>query len=328
MSSFLLHALILISFIVLCPLFSLSADEESLGKEAEQAGKYREALTHYVSALQSTSEGSSKDQQLREKIISLALKVTPPPAVPDDARRYAARGKAAITAARSASDFEEAAREFSKALRVAPWWAESYFNRAVAQEKAGQLNDAISSLKLYLLAAPNDPDIDKAKDQIYALEYKQEKAKKEVSAKRQAEEQERQRLAEQKAQAAQLIGRWEIAYNPDYGSYRLFLIEITGDQIVIRKIGFGEKNSGFHNHQINLTIFSGTIQGNRIAGNRYFYKNRDDNKPAKYLTTSDYYLVETRSYSGEILWDSSRNSFTAFEPDAYDAFYTKKWERE
>ena len=50
-----LEILMLISFIVLCPLSSPAADEESLAQQAEQAGKLREALTHYVSALQSAS---------------------------------------------------------------------------------------------------------------------------------------------------------------------------------------------------------------------------------------------------------------------------------
>src|SRR3990172_1706101 len=88
-----LAVLMLISFIVLCPLSSLAADEESIGQQAEQAGKLREALTHYVSALQSASEGGSKDQQLREKIITLVQKLTPPPAVPEEAVKYLVRGQ-------------------------------------------------------------------------------------------------------------------------------------------------------------------------------------------------------------------------------------------
>ena len=44
------------------------ADEEALGRKAEQAGKLRQALTHYVSAFQSASYGSSTEQRLREKL--------------------------------------------------------------------------------------------------------------------------------------------------------------------------------------------------------------------------------------------------------------------
>lgn len=55
-----------------------------LGQYAEQAGKYRETLTHYVEALKS----APLDQQLREKIISLAQKITPAPVLPEEASRH------------------------------------------------------------------------------------------------------------------------------------------------------------------------------------------------------------------------------------------------
>jgi tetratricopeptide (TPR) repeat protein len=324
-----------------------AADEESLGREAEQAGKYRESLTHYVSALQSASEGSSKDQQLREKIISLALKVTPPPAVPDEARRYAVRGKSAISEAKSASDFEEAAREFSKALRIAPWWAESYFNRAVAQEKAGQLNDAISSLKLYLLAAPNDPDTDKVKDQIYALEYKKEKAQKEISAKRQAEEQERQRLAEQKASAERLNGRWVTGreiMSFERGCAQNFLYEgdlysitVKDNQIDIYGLQYSSANcSGsfrYPRYPFKLLVFRGTIQDNQVAGTMYEYKAYNQEKRLLDYVTSDLYVAKTYAFRAEIKWDSSGRSFTmnkVFERDSEigNVDRSQKWERE
>jgi tetratricopeptide (TPR) repeat protein len=345
-----LAALILISVTVLCPLSSQSSDEESLGREAEQAGKLREALTHYVAALQSVSEGSSNDQQLREKIISLVQKITPPPAVPDEARRYAVRGKAAITEAKSASDFEEAAREFSKALRIAPWWAESYFNRAVAQEKAGQLNEAISSLKLYLLAAPNDPDADKVKDQIYALEYKQERAKKDTSAKRQAEEQERQRLAEQKVSAEQLNGRWVVNQGlrhrfdgpyapcrqsaPDIGA--LYSIKVRDNQIEIIQLQIStigcDESWRYPRSPLNLLVFSGTIQNNQITGT--MYKNMQKQYSQKKLVdlvASDFFVSESNSFKAEIQWDSGGNSFEmnkAFDDIAGHYDHSQKWERE
>jgi tetratricopeptide (TPR) repeat protein len=171
--------LFLILFAALIVSTISAADEEALGGQAEEAGKLREALNHYVTALQSAPEGSVKEQQLREKIIKLAHKIQPPPAIPEEATKFSVRGGVAIKEAKSTSDYAEAVREFSKALKIAPWWAETYFNLAVAQEKAGQLDSAIRNLKLYLLAAPNAPDAQQAKNQIYALEYRQEKLQKE-----------------------------------------------------------------------------------------------------------------------------------------------------
>ncbi len=220
---------LLVSFVVVFASFRIppaqAQQEEMLGRQAEQAGRPREALTHYVAALQFTSEGSASDQSLREKIISLVQKLTPPPAVPDEARNFAVRGQIAFKEAKSQSDYVEATKEFSRALKVAPWWTETYFNLAVAQEKAGQVNDAVRSLKLYLLAAPNAPDADKIKDQIYALEYREERARKDAQdkadeARRQEqarldrerrEAEERRRAEEQsKAMAQKLNGQWRV----------------------------------------------------------------------------------------------------------------------
>lgn len=195
---------------------ALAADEETLARQAEQAGQYREALTHYVKTLQSVSESSPKDSELREKIIKLSQKIQPPPAVPEEARKYSVRGQTAIKNAKSNSDYIEAAQEFSKALRLAPWWAEAYFNLAIAQEKAGKFSEAILNLKYYIMVTPNAPDVEKVKDQIYALEYTQEKLQKQE----QEAEKLRQEEIEKKVVWAKRVeflkrmleGNWSIAF--------------------------------------------------------------------------------------------------------------------
>ncbi len=184
-------------------LFGQSSDE-SAGRTAEQTGKWREALTHYVAALQSVSEGTADDQRVRETIIRVVQKLSPPPAVPEEARRFSIRGQIAIKEAKSAADFDEAAKEFGKALRLAPWWADGYINQGVALEKAGKFNEAARALKFYLLAAPNAPDAQNVRDQIYALEYRQEKAQRDAATRRHTEEakaaaEQRRRDEEQRA---------------------------------------------------------------------------------------------------------------------------------
>jgi hypothetical protein len=245
---------ILIFFLGWCNTVVYAADEESLAQQAEQVGKLREALTHYVVALQSVPEGSTKDQQLREKIIKLVQKLTPPPIIPDEARRFAVRGATAIKEAKNSSDYLEAAKEFDRALRLAPWWAESYFNQAVALEKAEKFDSAIRSLKFYLLAAPNVPDAEKVKDQIYTLEYKQEKAQKETSTKRQAMEQEQQR-AKEAANPQQLAGTWiwekGLINNP-------VQITVSGNTISVRM-----KYSGY-------TGFTATVNDTMLTGIAYY----------------------------------------------------------
>ena len=194
---------ILINVVLLLLLFGMNfvqvhaADEETLGRQAEQAGKLRQALTYYVEAL----KVDINNQKLREKIIKLVRKIQPPPALPDEARRFTVRGQTAIKEAKNISDYKEAILEFNKALRIAPWWADAYFNLAVAQEKAEQFAKAIRNLKLYLLAAPHAPDYQKVEDQIYALEYRMEKLVKKK--KRQQE-----KISPPRTQ--ELVGYWNV----------------------------------------------------------------------------------------------------------------------
>lgn len=207
------YSLVLTMLLSLGLATSLAAqDRQTLGQQAEQAGKLREALTYYVAALQDTPERSDAEQRLREKmiagfprylqqafqdadanqllrekIIALVQKLKPPPAVPEEAERHMARGRAAVKAARDPKDFEDAIREFRAALRLAPWLPEGYYNLGVVQDKAAHFADAIANLKLYLLAAPDAPDAKQVRDLIFEAEYRRDKAEKEAAAKQEEE---------------------------------------------------------------------------------------------------------------------------------------------
>lgn len=204
-------------------LIGFSADEESLGRAAEQSGKLREALRHYVTALQATPEGSSTEQQLRETIIKLARKLDPPPAVPEEAERRMARGRAAIESASSEQDFIEAATEFQKAARAAPWLPEAYFNLGVVYEKAGRYEEARRNLKLYLTAAPNASDAKQVREQLYKLEFQAEKANRQ-------KEEERKKVEEARVRPYEaLSGAWEnpVDQRPE-GRRAKYSLRITG----------------------------------------------------------------------------------------------------
>jgi tetratricopeptide (TPR) repeat protein len=177
-------------------------DEESLARQAEQAGRLREALTHYVTALQTATEGSDADQRLREKIIAVVLTLRPPPAKPEEVENFMGRGRAAVEIAKTPDDFRRAAAEFQKALMVAPWLPNGYFNLGVVQDRAGQYSDAIRSFKLYLLAAPAAADASEVRERIAGLEYKIERQQldAQAAARKVQNEQEHQRNAEQERQ--------------------------------------------------------------------------------------------------------------------------------
>ena len=160
-----------ISIILVFAHYARAADYETLGHTAESEGKLRQALTHYVTALKSVSEGSAKDRELREQIIRLSQKLQPPPAVPDEAYEYEGRAEAAI----NSQAYSDAVKEYKRALLIAPWVADYYFNLGVALEGEKKPREAIHNYNLYLFAAPNAEDTRQVKKNIGRLKYAMEK---------------------------------------------------------------------------------------------------------------------------------------------------------
>ena len=138
----------------------------------------QETLTQYVADLQK----NPKDGVLRAKIIELVQKMDPIPAVPAEAKKFAARGAAAVEDAKSETDFREAAAEFEKVVNIAPWLGNGYRNLAIMQDKAGQYQAALNSLAWYLLTKPPAADADWANDLKAKIEYRKEKAAKDAVA--------------------------------------------------------------------------------------------------------------------------------------------------
>jgi tetratricopeptide (TPR) repeat protein len=159
-----------------CNTLVFAADEALLTQQAEGAGNLREALTHYVEVLKT----APLNQQLREKIINIAQKIQPPPVLTEDAKRHMARGQGAIKAAKAPEDWAEAVKEYEKVVYFAPWYADAYYNLGITRDKAGQYDDAIWALKMYLMAKPHAEDAEQAKSLIFEIEYRKEKAQKEA----------------------------------------------------------------------------------------------------------------------------------------------------
>ncbi len=156
-------AIILFSFIVmLTPLLAYSSDT---------AG---EQLNQYLSELRK----NPNDAALREKIIRHVQTMRPAPSVPEETKRSMVRGKMAFEAAKTDADFRDAVAELQKAADAAPWLPAPYYNLGLAQERSGDLEGAIRSFRLYLLAAASANDAEAVKTRIYGLEYKLERKQK------------------------------------------------------------------------------------------------------------------------------------------------------
>jgi tetratricopeptide (TPR) repeat protein len=88
------------------------------------------------------------------------------PALPEEARKYQVQAEAAI----NRKSFAEAADRYRDALKVAAWWPEGHFNRALILGEAGGYRKAIGEMKKYLMLVPDAPDANAAQDKIYEWE--------------------------------------------------------------------------------------------------------------------------------------------------------------
>lgn len=133
-------------------------------------------------------QASPQDNALREHVISAALALKLPPAVPVDARRHIARAQGAVELARTPEEMAPAIAELDKALHIAPWLAEGYYNRGIIADKAGRYADAVRDLRFYLLAAPGAVDAGKVEMLLAKVEYKAEQSSPAAQAARKQQE--------------------------------------------------------------------------------------------------------------------------------------------
>jgi hypothetical protein len=152
------------------------AAEENEGESAEKDGSLRQALEHYLGAFRilPRQPPPELDRRLRDRIIKIVSQLSPPPALPEDAIRHAAYAQAAIEEAQkdvNASHVDDAVEELKEALRIAPWWAEGYFNLGAVLREAQRPGEAAQALRLYLLANPNAQNAQDVKMEIYKLDY-------------------------------------------------------------------------------------------------------------------------------------------------------------
>lgn len=247
--------LILLNFTIVS-----AADDETLARQAEQAGRHHDALTHYVEVLKT----APLNQQLREKIIKLAQRIKPPPAISEMAERHMLRGEAAVETAKDKTGYEKAASEFNAAILIAPWLANGYFNLSVVQEKVGNYEEAIRNARLYLLAAPYAADVPDMRKRIVKLEYKLEQMK-----------DQRESETRKKQDVEALSGNWKTkelanapwvdkkpSFSSDWdGRLTDAYVKVTGDRIDIRV-----RESSFSEREDR---FTGTIQGTSLKGRWY-----------------------------------------------------------
>lgn len=135
---------------------------------AELRGKLAIASTPYG---QQKSILSLNDYN-RRLIIKLASELKPAPAIPEEARKHFIEGTAIVKAAKNPAQQSIAAQSFTEALKIAPWWADAYYNLGAAQELAEKYDEAEQAFNFYLLSNPSEKEKREVQDRIYALSAK------------------------------------------------------------------------------------------------------------------------------------------------------------
>jgi ankyrin repeat protein len=113
---------------------------------------------------------------LREKVVQLAIALPSPPAVPEDARKMAIAASQQVKTASTEAAFAAPIAMLRKALEIAPWWRDAYFNLSYALEVSGQYDDAARQLKTYLDLKPSEADAAKARARLLVIQMEKDAA--------------------------------------------------------------------------------------------------------------------------------------------------------
>lgn len=168
--------------------------------------------------------------------------------VPEEARRYMARGIAAVEVAKSAGDYVLAALEFEKAANLAPDWPDVYYNLGNVQAKMGDTASAVRSYERYLALAPRAPDAEKVRQEMYKLEY----------------------LRDRQKAAAALVGAWRASNGQtfklalDGSRLQLARDDQQGDDVITVSV-LGSSHKGTMTDAPRL-VFLGTLIDGNITG--------------------------------------------------------------
>ena len=112
---------------------------------------------------------SEADALLRERIIRLALALTPPVEVSEAAHQHFHRARVMMDSSSTPAAGALALNELAAALDEAPWWPDAYFESAGLLEKAGKPADAAAALDLYLVADPKSTKWETARRKLMEL---------------------------------------------------------------------------------------------------------------------------------------------------------------
>lgn len=209
-----------------------------------QSGNQREIFNRVMAAYQ----GRAMSDTIRRPFIALAAKLRPAPAVPEEAIKYEGRAQFAFKNAESPADVLSAAREYEKAVAIAPWVPGYYADLCTIYEKAKDYANAKRNCEFFLASSPPAQEANDVRKRIAGLEFAMEKANSpEAQAARQVvTQQEKDAALNRSLDGAVFVKRaafdygtaeWEIRINSGEATYSYDVIAWATSDPPCEKIG-------------------------------------------------------------------------------------------
>lgn len=99
-----------------------------------------------------------------------------PLAIPEEANQLFVLASSQIKMASSPQALSQPIGLLSKALEIAPWWNNAYYNLSRAMELNGQCDEAIKQLNYYLKLNPPEADASEARAHIVVIQAEKDTA--------------------------------------------------------------------------------------------------------------------------------------------------------
>jgi len=160
-------------------------EEEELAKTNETISLLEDAISKtperrfasYVNLLQSRPY----DDAQREKTVQAAAALSAFPPIPDEAKQLFLQATALlqnirINQASTADDLGKPIDLLRKAVNIAPWWGNAYYNLSRAWELDGQYDEAVKQMNYYLELKPSEADAAAARSHIAVIQEEKEAA--------------------------------------------------------------------------------------------------------------------------------------------------------
>lgn len=96
------------------------------------------------------------DVKAKEALLLFADKMDPKPPMPVEAKKFYVKAMALHLEAVNDTDFDKAVMAYERALEIAPWWGQCYYNMGMALDAGKRFREAEEALRMYALVKPKE----------------------------------------------------------------------------------------------------------------------------------------------------------------------------